>query len=289
MGKKRLKSGSAQIKALRAGGFKVVVDHRQEFVTFDARFGDQRRPGIRRVTVVRLLDPKDDALLAVGVAVCHPGDRYNKKLGLTIAVGRARKQLRSLIQSAQIDEATGGIVFGSRVIEGELSVHSWVPSATVDRLQDAQALLREGLQAETDSQWWRGWLDRVRAFLDGEVTAPISTGSRSLHVVARHGIGQRWDVFVNGYELSPARSRTVMNHSPDGFAWGYLGSGPSQLALALLLEAGVDEDNAVALRADYRDATVAGWGNEVDVHLDPYGWALAHPRYRHSLDAGDAR
>ena len=28
----------------------------------------------------------------------------------------------------------------------------------------------------------------------------------------------------------------LFNHSPDGFAWGYSGSGPSQLALALLAD-----------------------------------------------------
>lgn len=28
----------------------------------------------------------------------------------------------------------------------------------------------------------------------------------------------------------------VANHSPDGFMWGYAGSGPAQLALAILLD-----------------------------------------------------
>jgi hypothetical protein len=37
-------------------------------------------------------------------------------------------------------------------------------------------------------------------------------------------------------ELSPERSQAVVNHSPSGFAWGYGGSGPAQLALALLSE-----------------------------------------------------
>lgn len=38
-----------------------------------------------------------------------------------------------------------------------------------------------------------------------------------------------------GRELLPARSQRFHNHSPDGFAWGYGGSGPAQLALALCL------------------------------------------------------
>jgi hypothetical protein len=43
-------------------------------------------------------------------------------------------------------------------------------------------------------------------------------------------------VLKNGVPLDPARSLAVRNHSPTGFAWSYSGSGPAQLALALLLE-----------------------------------------------------
>jgi len=43
-------------------------------------------------------------------------------------------------------------------------------------------------------------------------------------------------VWLNGNELLPDKSQNIYNHSPDGFMWGYNGSGPSQLALAILLE-----------------------------------------------------
>jgi hypothetical protein len=43
-------------------------------------------------------------------------------------------------------------------------------------------------------------------------------------------------VYLNDKLLLPHRSQKVFNHSPDGFAWGYCGSGPAQLALAVLLE-----------------------------------------------------
>jgi hypothetical protein len=43
-------------------------------------------------------------------------------------------------------------------------------------------------------------------------------------------------VWLNGETLDPENSQVVWNHSPDGFAWGYAGSGPSQLALAILLK-----------------------------------------------------
>jgi len=39
-----------------------------------------------------------------------------------------------------------------------------------------------------------------------------------------------------GYELTPHKSLRVRNHSPDGFNFGYGGSGPAQLALAILMD-----------------------------------------------------
>lgn len=50
-----------------------------------------------------------------------------------------------------------------------------------------------------------------------------------------NGYGQSRLVTINGIPLDPAPSQKLRNHSPDGFAWGYPGSGPAQLALALLL------------------------------------------------------
>ena len=45
--------------------------------------------------------------------------------------------------------------------------------------------------------------------------------------------------------LTPEWSLELVNHSPSGFEWGYGGSGPGQLALALLLD--YTDDEAVAL------------------------------------------
>jgi hypothetical protein len=41
-----------------------------------------------------------------------------------------------------------------------------------------------------------------------------------------------WAVTVDGQPLPPRND--LFNHSPDGLSWGYGGSGPSQLALAIL-------------------------------------------------------
>lgn len=43
-------------------------------------------------------------------------------------------------------------------------------------------------------------------------------------------------VWLDDKELDPAPSQKVYNHSPDGFSWGYQGSGPAQLALAITLK-----------------------------------------------------
>jgi hypothetical protein len=46
-------------------------------------------------------------------------------------------------------------------------------------------------------------------------------------------------VKVDGRPLPPRND--LFNHSPDGFQWGYAGSGPAQLALAILADARGDE------------------------------------------------
>jgi hypothetical protein len=50
------------------------------------------------------------------------------------------------------------------------------------------------------------------------------------------GIAANRHVFLDGMPLWPERSQRHWNHSPDGFNWGYDGSGPAQLALAIFLE-----------------------------------------------------
>jgi hypothetical protein len=44
------------------------------------------------------------------------------------------------------------------------------------------------------------------------------------------------EVYLDGKFLDPKPSQKVWNKSPDGFNWGYGGSGPAQLALAIMLK-----------------------------------------------------
>lgn len=67
------------------------------------------------------------------------------------------------------------------------------------------------------------------------------------------------DVLVNEVPLSPAPSQAIINHSPDGFAWGYQGSGPAQLGLAILLDYYGDAEKAQNFYQRFKSATVATW------------------------------
>jgi uncharacterized protein DUF6166 len=51
----------------------------------------------------------------------------------------------------------------------------------------------------------------------------------------------------------------LQNHSPTGFEWGYGGSGPSQLALAILADFLEDDAKALAWYQPFKWRTVAQW------------------------------
>ena len=57
--------------------------------------------------------------------------------------------------------------------------------------------------------------------------------------------------------LNPKPSQELRNHSPDGFNWGYSGSGPAQLALAILLEVTQDTEIAFYLYQDFKFQFIA--------------------------------
>ena len=69
-------------------------------------------------------------------------------------------------------------------------------------------------------------------------------------------------------KLDPEPSQKLINHSPDGFQWGYGGSGPSQLALALLLDVTGDSGLSVALHQDFKNNFVATWGESWQMEAD---------------------
>jgi len=72
-------------------------------------------------------------------------------------------------------------------------------------------------------------------------------------------------VTVNGRPLNPRLD--LYNHSPTGFEWGYCGSGPAQLALALLADHCQNDEQALNLYQRFK------W--TVIVELPRKSWTLA--------------
>lgn len=76
-----------------------------------------------------------------------------------------------------------------------------------------------------------------------------------------------WHVYVDGELLDIERSQKVW-HKSEGFAWGYGGSGPSQLALALLLEEGLDDREAIHMIHVFKRDKLATIGQHEDWEMD---------------------
>lgn len=78
----------------------------------------------------------------------------------------------------------------------------------------------------------------------------------------------------------------LWNHSPTGFEWGYGGSGPAQLALAILADALGDDLLAVELHQEFKWEHVAKWSDATwRIGIDEVlAWAA-----KHDQDLEDAR
>ncbi len=66
---------------------------------------------------------------------------------------------------------------------------------------------------------------------------------------------ENWRAIDRRYDLH--------NHSPDGFEWGYAGSGPAQLALALCADALDDDDRALKIYQEFKFRVVAKFKGDV--------------------------
>lgn len=81
-------------------------------------------------------------------------------------------------------------------------------------------------------------------------------------------------VTVNGYPLAPRLD--LRNHSPTGLEWGYCGSGPAQLALAILADHLEDNQRALDLYQRFKWTVVA--------ELPKRGWTLTSEEIDGALD-----
>lgn len=77
--------------------------------------------------------------------------------------------------------------------------------------------------------------------------------------------------------LMPHDSLRYVNHSPDGFAWGYGGSGPGQLAFAILLAlAGEKAARANYMRFKWEGTAQGSWDQDLDIIMDAERFLAGH-------------
>lgn len=77
--------------------------------------------------------------------------------------------------------------------------------------------------------------------------------------------------------LSAQPRHDLRNRSPTGFEWGYSGSGPAQLAIALAADVLGDDDKAQEIYQRLKSKVVSGLPHEE--------WVLTEKRLRASIDA----
>src|ERR1019366_2853013 len=83
------------------------------------------------------------------------------------------------------------------------------------------------------------------------------------------------DVTFNGRPLNPRLD--LYNHSPTGFEWGYCGSGPAQLALAILADHLGNDEQVLDFYHRFK------WG--VIAELPKRGWTLTSDQVEESLQS----
>lgn len=123
------------------------------------------------------------------------------------------------------------------------------------RATSAEGAMRQAINAHPnrDDQVLEAQFDR----LDIRNRVP---SSRTKHYRGYVLIDGSCDVYVShpDYVERYLNPRTdLANHSPTGFAWGYEGSGPAQLSLALLADALDDAERALSLYQRFERVLIA--------------------------------
>lgn len=76
------------------------------------------------------------------------------------------------------------------------------------------------------------------------------------------GVGGQTITVFEGTKTYPLRH--ICRHSPDGFQWGYGGSGPADTALSILTDC-VGEAKANKYYQDFKFAFISGAINELEI------------------------
>ena len=111
-----------------------------------------------------------------------------------------------------------------------------------DHFDKLSVLLCESGKAIKGQYHWLYWLHQINL---------AKTPANNVYEGKIEGEHKEEFVYLNGKRLDHRPSLKIVNHSPDGFSWGYMGSGPAQLALAILLEETGDVEFSVQEHNDF--------------------------------------
>ena len=136
------------------------------------------------------------------------------------------------------EDAEDAAIAAERLSEIAADPAKLVSGADLVKRLDAWVGTAAGEQQDKDTAIWG-----YTGFVNPE-------GHRVVNVHAHGGFGADLPMCLD-----------VRNHSPSGFAWGYEGSGPAQLALAILCNA-VGVERAVPLYQMFKRAVVSHWPQE---------------------------
>lgn len=92
-------------------------------------------------------------------------------------------------------------------------------------------------------------------------TQPGSKCHGSVYVHEKQESGENRALHI----LSPAISQKICNHSPDGFSWGYSGSGAAQLALAILYDVSHDKKLSSDYHQEFKEIYVSVLDEEFEI------------------------
>lgn len=117
-------------------------------------------------------------------------------------------------------------------------------------------------------------LRKVRSEQAGEQTgqAPlnpnivIQTSIRNGYAGARGPDGTVKVVAIRNGQQYPLQH--LVHHSPDGFNWGYGGSGPAELARCIVADATGISNPHPAVCHKFKEEFVSGWGDQWEISLD---------------------
>ena len=85
-------------------------------------------------------------------------------------------------------------------------------------------------------------------------------------------------------QLSPEKSLQIVNHNPDDFQWGHWGSGPAQLAAAILYEVTEDLNRSRQYYQFFKHDHVGKWHGDTFTisETEVWDWLKSVERLRHS-------